>query len=371
MIKINLSNKTKKNLKNIVYNCNGEKCNLCVDNCLMLKKYIKTPKKYFENILDNEKLEKKIVFSCHFCNNCSKVCPKSIDLSKAFKVLRKDLNEQEEDYILKSHKGVYFHNKIGNSNILTKTKEEINKVAFMPGCALSSYRPDIVKKAFDYLKSIYKDIGPLLKCCSKPLDDLGDKEEFNKQFEKLAKEVKKRKIKKLITSCPNCHKVLKESSLDIEIKTIWDVFLDNKLYIDINANIRKELKHERFDLNHPCVVNEYPILKEKIDEFIEKLDYNINQNIEVNCCGMGGMVHVSNHEVFKDKKDKKALSFKNNMILNYCAACNESVSSLKKFKSYHILELVFDQESIINNKSNNPNFLKKWHNRFKTKYLIN
>jgi len=63
-------------------------CKKCVKQCIMLEKYVQNPKNFFISCSDIEKINPIIPYSCMVCHTCALVCPKELDLGKAFLELR-------------------------------------------------------------------------------------------------------------------------------------------------------------------------------------------------------------------------------------------------------------------------------------------
>ena len=86
---------------------------------------------------------------------------------------------------------------------------------------------------------------------------------------------------------------------------------------------------------------------------------------------MGGMAAASHIDLGKRVMKERASEMKNEKFITYCAACTEALSKGNK-DSYHILELIFEPEKVLNEYRNmtNQNTLMKWIHRYQTKYKI-
>lgn len=360
-------------IKNIVQVCDDATCSICVNECLMLREFTNSPKALFSEVLQKRSIDPIIPFSCTLCGYCEKVCPKDIKLNKVFKLMRENFQKHtKKKFILKGHKGIYLHQKLSQSKVFGGLKNGSYKIAFMPGCSLSAYDPLLVEKTYNYLKSIYPGIGSISSCCSKPLFDLGNIEDFNKNMSELNESIESKGIQEIIVGCQNCYDTISKSNHNVRVRTLWQIFEERGLP-EISWNSKKSSDYT-FSIHDPCSVMKSPEIRATVHGLIESLGINIDQSIneiKSKCCGMGGMAAVSHIDLGKRVMKERASEMKNEKIITYCAACTEALSKGNK-DSYHILELIFEPEKVLSEYRNmtNQNTLMKWIHRYQTKYKI-
>ena len=157
-------------LDKILENCNG--CKLCVDECDFLQRYCSSPKELAEVFkAGKHKSNPEIPYSCNICSLCEVRCPKGLNIGKMCFEARHQL-VQEGLAPLEQHqplaRALDWNESDAFKAALPATSASETKRVFFPGCALSSYSPDLVLKTFDYLQQKLPGTGILLGCCGAP-----------------------------------------------------------------------------------------------------------------------------------------------------------------------------------------------------------
>ncbi|EJO5345975.1 (Fe-S)-binding protein [Clostridium botulinum] len=369
--------KRKRHIESIRENC--VQCNLCVKNCPMLEQFGGNPKKIFDNIITNGSFEAILPYSCTICGKCKEVCPKDLDMPKAFMDLRLETVEQNNGATpLKGHNSIHMHQKWSFSKVFTKyvgdKNRKTNKVerVFFPGCTLSSYSPELVLKTYEYLKEKLPGTSMLLECCGKPTESLGEQDKFNKLFMNVEKHIKNTGAVEVITACQNCYMIMKKYGKEIKVKSLWSVLQEIGLPKNaVNKGIDSEVK---FSIHDSCVTRYEEEIQNSIRWIMKELGYEVlegnNIRSKTNCCGTGGMIHAVNFKVSNAMMREAAKKIGQDYIVTYCAGCREAMIK-GGAKSLHILDLIFKdtiatKDKVI--KINSP--LKSWSNRLKTKKII-
>ncbi|GFR35704.1 4Fe-4S dicluster domain-containing protein [Thermobrachium celere] len=85
-------------IKDIVekYNDKCYGCNLCTNHCIFLKKYIKNPKIFFQNLSIENDIDIYLPYYCFSCNTCSQICPNNIDFGILFTELKKEISKNKK-----------------------------------------------------------------------------------------------------------------------------------------------------------------------------------------------------------------------------------------------------------------------------------
>lgn len=166
----------------------AEACTLCYcRNCLacpVLGKYKETPKEYASEVLQNlnviERLDspvnKRMIYSCNLCHDCSSVCPSGIDMGEVFLFGRRMLHKKGKtrdafyDYWLRD---MEFQNT--QAGLLKKQPGKENcAYLFFPGCQLAGILPGTLRRTYEYLCGILTNgIALKLGCCGAPADWAG------------------------------------------------------------------------------------------------------------------------------------------------------------------------------------------------------
>lgn len=367
MQKINLN---KKRLAEIINNENNcVNCKICFNSCPMMKNYSSSPKELLKDIIKDKSIDKNIPYSCMLCNVCTKKCPKDIDLNTMFYNIRKDIfkdNNKEVNDI--GYKTVKIHQSSSFSPVFSKQfiKRESKKI-FFPGCSLSSSSNDIVLKTYDYLKSNIKDLALVFDCCGKPTLSMGDIDKFNKHYSKLDSMFNENEIYEVIVACPNCFKTIGNHSKNVKVKTVWEVIKE----YGIPNNLKDYYKDVdlEFSLHDPCPIRDESSIHEHVRSILNELGIKVLEfdkcRDKSECCGLGGMVGVTNPKLAKKQTIKRANEAKSDNIVAYCQACCDSMLSVDK-KTLHILDFMFNKEVLHKTKftQNKKSTIKKWKTRY-------
>ncbi|KRQ85795.1 succinate dehydrogenase/fumarate reductase iron-sulfur subunit [Caloramator mitchellensis] len=331
-------------------------CNQCTDECVFLKKHIVDAKSFLFNLLNSEEINNKIPYYCFGCNACQKVCPAGINFGELFLILKKDISNYKRSPHIK-HFVIHNHQKFGNSNIFSLVKGNSN-VAFMPGCSLSSYSPELVEKIYMFLRSKLNEISIILKCCGNPSLSLGEEEKFKSMYNELINSIEQSKIDHIITACQSCYKTLKNNSPNLKVTSLWEL-LSGIDMPKLNIN-------ETFFIWDSCSAEDS--IMRSIRNLAGKLGIKI-ENDEISyhpkCCGLGGCVHTINRELFAENVNINSSKIKTSNVLTYCAGCRDALSNTKN--AFHILDLIFYKDLIFKK----PNgTIKAWSNRYRLKRFM-
>ncbi len=271
----------------------------------------------------------------------------------------------------KSNIGVKLHQLSSFSKFFTASSDynKDNIRAFIPGCSLTDYSPEIVMKTYKYLNDNLGDTGIILKCCAAPSKISGDKQGFKSYYSQLQEEIEKMKVKEIITACQTCYKTIKENSPDIEVKSIWEVINDIGIPHDVKDRY-KDLDIV-FALHDPCPIRKENIIHESVRAVLSEMGIKIeefnNCREKTSCCG--GKLSINNKELALNHMRKRAYEADSNYILTYCESCVKSMKTAGK-NSIHILDLVFNDSINSQFDQQEVNYLKKWMNRYKCKTYI-
>ncbi|WBW99676.1 (Fe-S)-binding protein [Oceanirhabdus sp. W0125-5] len=339
-------------------------CNRCVKSCSMLQDFEVNPK---EIVLGNDENE-KLSFSCNLCGLCKEVCPKDIDLGYKFYNIRNKVVMNGGHYI-KLKRARNFQKWTANKLFTSKGNKQCD-VVFLPGCSLSSYNGSILDKVKKYLTQTIGKTEIWIDCCGKPAKYIGDKDLFNKTFNKYIKGIKETGAKRIITACGNCYNMLKEQS-EIEAELLWDVLAECGLpdeVIGLYENIDTE-----FIIHDPCSMRYEIETHRNIRSLLDKLkvkhvEFEYNKE-KTKCCGAGGMVGLINEEVAHKNMRNRVQESQGRNIICYCQSCAEALS-FGGGQAINIIDLIFNYENIRYKFSQDTmNSVKRWKNRFLNKNI--
>ncbi|WP_313755860.1 (Fe-S)-binding protein [Tissierella sp.] len=365
-----ISSQTMKIISKEEEKCIG--CKACMKGCPMLDKFCNSPKNLLKELLDNERFEYTLPYSCMLCGYCTKVCPKEVDLKSLFLDMRRDVVKENNGKLPKELNGggVELHQNLSFSKLFTSDIQNLQSdTIFFPGCGLLSYSPKIVENTYEYLRSKIDGIGIYTKCCGKPTAFMGKDEKFREYYSILEREFKNKNVKRIITGCQNCFMTIGNNSKDIEVISLWEV-LANVGIPNGRKGIGKTIELE-FTIHDPCPTRDVDIIHSSIRNIVddlgfktEEMKYNKGRTL---CCGSGGMVSVTQSKIANSHTRRRAQEAKTEYIITYCQECVESMRRGGK-KSYHILDLLFN-EDFQHMDQKNQGLVIKWVNRYRGKNM--
>ena len=276
-------------------------CKKCMKNCIMLDNYCASPKELFGKISRTGEVDIEIPYSCNLCNLCTEICPKDINQKELYLELRKYAFKTDKKAIMPlGYKVVKFHQKNSFSKLFSasvKKTEKGSTTAFIPGCSLMSYSPEIVMKAYEHLQSIMPGIGIILKCCGNPTHTMGDEQGFKHYYSQLDDEIKRLEVTEIITTCPNCFMTIRKNSPNLKIATVWEKIIETGIPEGlINKYKNVDIK---FSLHDPCPTRYENNTQVAVREIIKKMGITIEEfkfsRRQTVCCGAGAMVGVTNN----------------------------------------------------------------------------
>ena len=343
----------------------------------MLHNYCISPKELFDEISREGEVDVKIPYSCNLCNLCSEVCPKKINQKEFFLEVREHAFKTHKKAIKPlGYKVVKFHQKNSFSKLFSassKKSEKLTTTAFIPGCSLMSYSPEIVMKTYEYLQSIIPGIAIILKCCGNPTHTMGAKKGFENYYSKLDEEIQRLGVTEIVTTCPNCFITIRRNSPNLKVTIVWEKILERGIPQGL-VNKYKNVDSV-FSLHDPCPTryesNTHEAVREIIKQMgiiIEEFKFSKRQTL---CCGAGAMVGVTNSSLAVKHMSKRAAEATTDHILTYCQSCAESLSKAEK-NTVHLLDLMFNEKMYLNLdfQQKKSNTAEKWINRFKGKRRI-
>ena len=326
-------------------------CGACVKVCGFLKHYCDSPKELAKRFVRNPLESIEALYSCSLCGLCQRIC--QLDLypggmchetrKKVFQPLRgKRLPDDfVYDYVTPRLESTRYHQIFSTSSIfaLSRGPDEgegsMPKSVFFPGCSLPAYSPDLVQKAYRYLREKIPGIGVVLNCCGKPSKDMGDMDRFRRVFNGTLDEFARLGVEEVVLACINCHKTFTENS-DIKVRTIYEVMVEKGLPEPASDGGRQVTIHDS------CPARYRPEIREAVRALVTRLGYDIHElrfkNELTQCCGGGGCA-PSGNTTLADRHTRDRAAQARGPVITYCAHCRERFSS--QVPALHILDLVF------------------------------
>ena len=353
---------TKEEAEREAARCRQCECKLCMKECIMLNDYTECPKSLFKKYLEEgyENLDHMIAYSCNECSQCTLKCPKEFNMKGIFTALKEDYAEKnnglvpleilkESDRTQEKECGDEYCTRVDGSLQKKEVPEkQKTKYVFVPGCTVSAYSPKGVENIVKHLKEClgHENVGALLQCCGKVTRFIGETEKFEERNKKAIDILDDMGAEVIITVCPSCYKVFKETAKNQKVIAYWDL-MKNLIGIPETARGIGKGSDVVFNIHDSCVTRDETSHHESVRWVLDELGYNWTE-IERNgkntrCCGVGGMVCSSNPELYERVYTRRANDFEQHNIVTYCGSCRGTMQAAGK-DAVHILDLLFGQK---------------------------
>ncbi len=220
------------------------------------------------------------------------------------------------------------------------------KTVFWPGCGLTGANPDAASATRRHLAdTLGEPVGLVVDCCFDPLYQLGDVDSARAVLDAIAARMHAGGIKRVITGCVNCTKLLRESMPGIVVEHALAV-LPPGLFSSVG---------EETALHHPCPSARIPGLQEKAGACAGRVEEHSGVP---SCCGCGGGLHVTEPALAAEFARKAMGTGIPVSLVTYCMGCKSSFQARGAAAS-HLLEHLPGVQPAVGPVSSG----KKWLNR--------
>lgn len=327
-------------------NCRG--CVLCRKSCRFLQTY-GTPGTIREQYRTDPEKWQLAAFHCSLCRRCTAVCPRGFDPCRMFLHFREQAVAHDRiDF--RAYRPLLTYERLGMSRAFTFYHvPKKHAPVFFPGCALAGTRPGLVIKTFAALRQQIPDLGIVLDCCIKPSHDLGRRAFFEKAFQRLANRLKRKKVSEIIVTCPSCHALFKQYAGPVSVRSAYELIRptagDGRIGMDAEFCIHDACQ-TRFE--SPVQEGARRLLDARGIKAAELKASKTNTL----CCGEGGGVGFVSPFFARSWTDQRLRGFNNKTAICYCAGCTALFS--QKTDAVHLLDLVFDSQTLKNGLPETP-----------------
>jgi Fe-S oxidoreductase len=336
-----------------VHSCSS--CGICIDQCQMsFSAGINNMQSaYLMKAIRNNTDTYDIANNCLLCGRCDQACPVGIELSPIRMIQRRSV-ESEIKYINK-WRG-YFRTKESvtvkkqsvrrNYNFLPETNPNKADVLYFAGC-MTHLTPTIKNAMTRILNvsglnwSFIDEEGGV--CCGRPLMLAGQDKEARELINYNSQIIWKSGAHTLVTSCPICYKVFKESYyLDVEVLH-HSQFIKN--CID-DGLVKMNYLHKSVTYHTPCELGRnsgvYDEPKEVL-RHVANLQTTKYEDENSLCCGGSlGNIMLSQAKKRQIATDTAAELTKQNpdYLATACPLCKKTLAPVTKSKVVDIAEIV-------------------------------
>jgi len=330
-------------------------CGICIDACqLNFSAGIKNIQSaYLMKAIRNNDDISEIAQNCLMCGRCDQKCPVGIELSPIRMIQRRE-SEAEND-IKNLYKGYFRSRQVNvsekesvssNYNFLKESETGKTDVLYFAGC-MTHLTPTIKNSMIRILDASGLNYNFMDEhegaCCGRPLMLAGQDREARELINFNSQRIWKSGAHTLVTSCPICYKVFKESYyLDVEVLH-HSQFI--KMLID-DGLVNMKFLRKRVVYHSPCELGRGSgVYKEPKDvlSHVARLEKSKFEDENSLCCG-GSMANMKISSKDKKKIAQDAaieLTINNPDILaTACPLCKKTFSGVTETRVADISEIV-------------------------------
>jgi len=348
---IKLALNTRETLEKTLESCTG--CQACSSDCHLLEELGGlAPYEIAEQVLSGQVSEKVLHFisRCSLCGLCTRYCPEEADIP-AMVIAARQLLAERGITDLQLYRAMWVDHDWNGFTIYRDTYQidysDLIKTRcdtlFFPGCALSSYAPELTRATIGWLAEQGGETGLLLMCCGLPLVQIGAAERAKRYMKRLWQAVSEKKAYRIVTACPMCYYHLQHSEArgEIEVVSLY------KLMADAGVSA-PALGSSKLTIHDSC-----PDREGKEGKYVHQI-LSKHEMVEMAhsgavtiCCGSGGIVSMIDPGLCTQRAEARLAEFHDvgaDMCATYCMACAHRLSRVAgPGKVRHLLELVFNQ----------------------------
>ena len=384
-----VSEETKQKIAQVAETC--IRCRKCMKECIMLNRFAQNPKVLFTQYLEEgpDNMDRHIAYSCNECSQCTLKCPKGLNLKAVFQSLKADYAAENQgivplDSLLSSEAGQVkecspeYCTTVPAASAKDSGSKMRTKYVFVPGCSVPAYSPDAVENVLRHLKESLGDenVGAMLQCCGKVSEFMGEMDKFHHRNQIALDQLDEMGAEVIITVCPSCFEVFKETAKHQKVISYWDLMHD---LIGIPACAKDIGKGSDvvFNIHDSCVTRNEPSHHESIRWVLDQMGYRW-EDIErsrcnTRCCGVGGMVCSSEPDLYEQVYTRRKADFTQEHIVSYCGSCRNTFETAD-LDSLHILDLMFANSTYTLDQAKKrgyENAEQMWANRLETRDRLN
>ena len=355
-------------------------CGICIDACQLnfSAGITNIQSAYLMKAIRNNDDVSDIAHNCLMCGRCDIKCPVGIELSP-IRMIQRRAGENGNDFrniykgYFRSRQSVAVEKTNGSSayDFLPKNNPKKADVLFFAGC-MTHLTPTIKNSMIKILEASGVNYNFIDEqggvCCGRPLILAGQDKEARELINYNSRMIWKSGAHTLVTSCPICYKVFKESYyLDVEVlhHTQFIKRMIDEGSLKMNFLHKKVVYHTPCDLGRGSGVYDEP---KDVLKHVSRLEKSKFEDENSLCCG-GSLsnMKISNQQKSKIARDAAAELTKGNpdILATACPLCKKTFSAVTETRVADISEIVAEamlQPSVKKNIIKQINLIKELAN---------
>lgn len=284
------------------------------------------------------------VLRCSLCGLCCADCPEGIEARTTMVAARELLDAADalpETYQEMSDGcdfGIFGEYKRAYGIAFDDLDRPDTGTVFFPGCALSTYAPEIVRRAHAWLAEQGIEAGLVDKCCGAGLFAGGMEESGEVLHARLTAELERRNANRLITVCPECYGALAGTLGGVEVVRLSSLLAE--------AGVRAP-GGGRLTVHDSCSDRASGAIGTAVREMLAgyvlvEMEHSGSQTI---CCGSGGLVSCVDPDLSAARAQTRVDEFRASgadRMVTACVNCSHRLgAAARPGDVLHYLELVF------------------------------
>jgi Fe-S oxidoreductase len=336
-----------------IHSCSS--CGICIDACQLnfSAGITHIQSAYLMKAIRNNDDASYIAQNCLLCGRCDLKCPVGIELSP-IRMIRRRAGETENDF-RNIYKGYFRYrqniavektNGSHTFDFLPENNPIKADVLFFAGC-MTHLTPTIKNSMIKILESSGVNYNFIDEqggvCCGRPLMLAGNDKEARELINYNSKMIWKSGAHTLVTSCPICYKVFKESyhlGLEVLHHTQFIKKMIDEGSLKMNFLRKRVVYHSPCDLGRGSGVYNEP---KEVLKYVSRLEKSKFEDENSLCCGGSlGNMKISNQKKNKIARDAAAELTKGNpdILATACPLCKKTFSSATETRVADISEIV-------------------------------
>jgi Fe-S oxidoreductase len=336
-----------------IHSCSS--CGICIDACQLnfSAGITHIQSAYLMKAIRNNDDASYIAQNCLLCGRCDLKCPVGIELSP-IRMIRRRAGETENDF-RNIYKGYFRYrqniavektNGSHTFDFLPENNPIKADVLFFAGC-MTHLTPTIKNSMIKILESSGVNYNFIDEqggvCCGRPLMLAGNDKEARELINYNSQMIWKSGAHTLVTSCPICYKVFKESyhlGLEVLHHTQFIKKMIDEGSLKMNFLRKRVVYHSPCDLGRGSVVYNEP---KEVLKYVSRLEKSKFEDENSLCCGGSlGNMKISNQKKNKIARDAAAELTKGNpdILATACPLCKKTFSSATETRVADISEIV-------------------------------
>jgi Fe-S oxidoreductase len=329
-------------------------CGICIDTCQLnfSAGITNIQSAYLMKAIRNNNDVSDIAHNCLMCGRCDLKCPVGIELSP-IRMIQRRAGETENDFrniykgYFRSRQSVALEKTNGSSayEFLPENNPKKADVLFFAGC-MTHLTPTIKNSMIKILEASGVNYNFIDEqggvCCGRPLMLAGQDKEARELINYNSRMIWKSGAHTLVTSCPICYKVFKESYyLDVEVlhHTQFIKRMIDEGSLRMNFLRKKVVYHTPCELGRGSGVYDEP---KDVLKHVSRLEKSKFEDENSLCCGGSlGNMKISNQQKRRIARDAVAELTKGNpdILATACPLCKKTFSAVTETRVADISEI--------------------------------